>query len=164
MLLRNESKVKHSIEIKLVFDDNTKRELEIHVGECVQVSYRRNGCVRCGMGLIRDIVPYLKKYCQKPVESASIILDMSDDNEACVDRIDLDDIIDIKLVYPCGCPYPIIEEPQKPQRPCCDDNCKCNKIEEPPKGCDRCHCEKQKVQYSCLVGAVVTNKGVVAHE
>ena len=38
MLLRNESRVKHVIEIKLVFDDNTTREIEIHEGECVHVS------------------------------------------------------------------------------------------------------------------------------
>ena len=144
MLLRNESKVIHSIQIKLVFDDNTTRELEIHEGECVQMSYRRNGCIRCGMGIIRRIEPYIKKYCyNKPIESALILLDMSEENQSCIDKIELDDIIDIRFIYSCDCPND--ETPTKPEKPC-ESNCQC-----------------ENTQYSCLVGSVVTNKGVVAH-
>lgn len=126
MLLRNESKVKHSIEIKLVFDDNTSKELEIHSGDCVKVSYRRNGCVKCGVGVIRHIMPNLKKYCNnKIVESATIVIDMSEENAAFVCKIDLDDILDISLAYP-NCPCHNVQQPPKEQHHCCHANCQHN--------------------------------------
>lgn len=100
MLLRNESRIKHSIEIKLIFDDNKTRELEINEFDYVQVSYRKNGCIKCGLGIIRNIKPYIhtKKwsFCKK--ESAIITLDMSESNVSCIDKIDLYDIIDIRKV------------------------------------------------------------------
>ena len=73
MLLRNESRVKHVIEIKLVFDDNTTREIEIHEGECVHVSYKRNGCVKYGVGVIRKINAHIKKTCRGLIETAVIV-------------------------------------------------------------------------------------------
>lgn len=150
MLLRNESKVKHSIDIKLVFDDNTTRELELREGDFVHVSYRNNGCLKHGIGIVKRIEPYLKKYyrcgCNQPVESALIVIDMSENNEACVVKIELCDIIDIKLVYPC-CSCPPVEMPPKPQCP----------------HMENCCCKELKPHYSCTVGSVVTNKGVVAH-
>lgn len=101
MLLRNESRVLHTISIKLVFDDNRVRELKIAEGDEVQVSYRKNGCINTGVGVIREIKPYMhtKRFphicC---MESAIITLDMSEDLVACVDKIDLYDIIDIRKV------------------------------------------------------------------
>lgn len=100
MLLRNESRIKHSIEIKLVFDDGKQRELEIHECDYIQVSYRKNGCLRCGVGIIRDIKPYVYTkrfpFCKR--ESAVITLDMSEDHVSCVDKIDMYDIIDIRIL------------------------------------------------------------------
>ena len=142
MLLRNDSRVKHIIEIKLVFDDNTTRELEIYEGQCVHVSYKKNGCVKCGVGAIREIKPYIKKICCRLIESAVITLDMSQDNCACVEKIELDDIIDIYHLC-CNCPNE--EEP-----PCDEDtsnNCQC-----------------RGAHYTCLTGAPLTDKGVIGHE
>ena len=156
MLLRNESKVRHSIDIKLVFDDGTVRKLEIHECDHVQISYRRNGCVKCGVGVIRDINSYIVSVCyNKPRESAVIVLDMSEDNRAHIEKIDLADIIDIKKICPCcGCECPSQEEEVEPEDSEIQCHCKSN----------TCKCKEPKVQYSCLVGAAVTNKGVVAHE
>lgn len=136
MLLRNESQVKHSIEVKLVFDDNTTRELELNVGDFIHVSYNRNGCVKCGMGVIRRIEPYIKKWCcGEPKVTAHIVLDMSQDNHACVDKIELSDIVDVQIVYPeCCCPQ--IERPVKP--PC---NCNCDECSEITHQCASCTTE-----------------------
>lgn len=148
MLLRNESKVKHSIDIKLVFDDNTTRELELNVGDFIHVTYRRNGYLKCGIGIVKKIEPYIKKIrCSEPIITSLIVVDMSENNKACIDKIELDDIVDIKFVYPCcQCP-PVEMPPSKPQ-------CSCK---------ENCCCKESEVQYSCVVGSVVTNKGVVAH-
>ena len=118
MLLRNESKVKHSIDIKLVFDDNTTRELELNVGDFIHVSYRKNGCVKCGIGIVKRIEPYVVKCrCIEPVTAALIVLDMSENNMACVEKIELCNIVDIKYVYPC-CSCPPTEMPPKMECPC----------------------------------------------
>lgn len=166
MLLRNESRVKHSIDIKLVFDDNMTRELEIHESDCVKVSYRRNGCLKCGVGIIREIKPTIRaKYrcCDSDLlESAVIVLDMSEENNACIVKIDLEDIVDIQIVYPCCCQIPNMNKPSKPQCNCGLEGCQCNKEPEPPKNECNCTCEPS-VQYSCLVGTPITNRGVIAH-
>ena len=121
MLLRNESKVKHSIDIKLVFDDNTTRELELEVGDFIHVSYRSNGCLEYGIGIVKRIEPFIKKYrqccCNDILESALIVVDMSENNMSCVKKIELCDIVDIKFVYPC-CPCPPVEMLPKMQCSC----------------------------------------------
>lgn len=100
MLLRNESRIKHSILVKLVFDDDRTRELEINEGDYIQISYRKNGRVACGVGTVRDIKTYVYTkrwpFCKK--ESAIITLDMSEDYSCCVDKIDMYDIIDVREV------------------------------------------------------------------
>lgn len=97
MLLRNESKIKHIIQVKLVFDDDKTKELEIQEGDKIHVSYRKNGFARCGIGIIKEIKPYVysKRLHFSRKESATIIVDMSIDNMAKVEMIDLYDIIDI---------------------------------------------------------------------
>lgn len=163
MLLRNESVVRHSIDIKLVFDDNTCRELTIHEGEIVEISYRKNGFVRCGVGFIRQIKPYLKKSFRynRPVESAVILLDMSEENTACVDKIELDDIIDINFVYPdCQCPILPSKPPKNEHCNCINCQCKKEDIPKPPQNND---CKCKKPHYSCLVGSALTNRGVIGH-
>ena len=159
MLIRNESKVKHSIDIKLVFDDNTIKELEIHEGDCVHVSYKRNDCVKCGVGVIRKIKPIIRakfSCCDSQLsESASITIDMSENNMACVDKFELDDIIDIKILYPCCCQIPNTELPQ----------CPCIKSPKDPECTCKpsvCPCESD-IQYSCVTGSALTNRGVIAH-
>lgn len=109
MLLRNESRIRHSIDIKLVFDDGKKRELQIQEGDQVQVSYRKNGCIKCGVGVIRKITIVVfskKRYCCfNRRESAIITLDMSEDHVSCVDKFDIYDIIDIRKLCNCQiCP------------------------------------------------------------
>ena len=157
MLLRNESKVKHSIDIKLVFDDNTCRELEIHEGEFVKVSYRRNGCVKHGMGIIREIKPYVTKFRCPCGANAIIVLDMSENNNAHVEAIKLDDIIDIEFAQPnCNCS----ELKPSTDETCCG-GCNCHCFKEPPKVEEpvTCMC-KGKVQFSCLEcsdNEVITN-------
>ena len=145
MLLRNESRIRHSIDISLVFDDNKKRVLTIQECDQVQISYRKNGCLRHGVGVIRDIKPYVytKKFphCQK--ESAIIVLDMSEDHVCCVDRIDLYDIIDIRKIN--------IQDSNS-NSGC---NCNCNNSDFVPK--------KPKRRIG-VVGAPLTNKGVVSRE
>lgn len=106
MLLRNESRVQHSIHIRLIFDDNKKRELDITEGDLVQVSYRKNHRINCGVGIIRDIKTYAparrkENFCMR--ESAIITLDMSEDHVCCVDKFDMFDIIDIRIVKQCPC-------------------------------------------------------------
>lgn len=101
MLLRNESKVKHSILIKLVFDDNLTRELEIQEGDYIQVSYRKNGCLKCGVGVIKKIKYYGLAFKRK--DSAIITLDMSTNLECNIDSFDIQDIIDIRTIIPIDC-------------------------------------------------------------
>ena len=133
MLLRNESRVLHTIDIKLVFDDDKVRELKIAEGDTVQVSYRKNGCIARGTGVIRNIKPYVhtKKFphicC---MESAIITLDMSEDLIACVDKIDLYDIIDIRKVAEFI--QPIIPDNSGDFEITVEscENCPCNKKEE----------------------------------
>ena len=148
MLLRNESRVKHSIEICLVFDDHRKRELEIQESDCIQVSYRKNGCIRQGVGVIRKIEPYIhtKKFSFCKRESAVITLDMSEDHVCCVDKFDIYDIIDIRKIQIC--------EPD-------------NDITEPDFDVNsghNCHCHQH--HHVCRpvkknkVGAFITEKGV----
>lgn len=102
MLIRNESHIIRTIHIKLVFDDDTRRELILNEGDCVQVSYRKNGGIKVGVGIIKEISPYMKKKWQLNncciKEGAVITLDMSEDHVACVDRFDLYDICDIRKV------------------------------------------------------------------
>lgn len=130
MLLRNESRVKHSIMIKLVFDDNLTRELEIQENEYIQVSYRKNGCIKYGVGVIKRIKPYFftKKWIHRK-ESAVITLDMSTDLECCVDSFDLQDIVDVRKLTPidyccCCCDSNTsVEKPFKPSIPVSSNGC-----------------------------------------
>ena len=127
MLLRNESRVKHIVQIRLVFDDNTKCELEIQEGDYVQISYRKNGCLRQSDGIIRKITPYIhtkKLSCciKENYESAVITLDMSEEYECRVEKIDILDIIDIKILptdeschHCCCCCANKQEVPEEPQ-------------------------------------------------
>lgn len=113
MLLRNESRVRHSIDIKLIFDGDRKREITIQECDNVQVSYRKNGCIKCGVGVITKIEPYKyvknKRCCEQT--SAIITVDMSEDYVACTQKIDLFDIIDIRKVKcECVCHCPNKEE------------------------------------------------------
>lgn len=153
MLLRNESRIKHVIQIKLVFDDNTQRELEIQERDCVQVSYRRNGCLRQGVGIIKEIKPYIhtKKFSLCKRESAVITLDMSEGYVCCVDKIDLFDIVDIRKVHVCKCK---------------SGNSDSNN--EDNKGCCCCHHhhhdDQEQDQQNTNVGAVITEKGVVIND
>ena len=100
MLLRNESRVKHSIYIKLVYDDNKVRELELNEGDFIQISYRKNGYVKCGVGTIRKIETELHSnkfpFCKR--ETAVITLDMSEDFTSCVAKINMFDIMDVRHV------------------------------------------------------------------
>lgn len=134
MLLRNESRIVHAIKIKLVFDDGRKRELEIHEYDSVQVSYRKNGCIRQGVGVIRNIKPYVHShkfpFCKRA--SAIITLDMSEDLVSCVDKFDMFDIIDIRKVqntdtkYGCHCGCNNTEEVEPDfeiTRPECPEDC-----------------------------------------
>ena len=124
MLLRNESRIRHSILIKLVFDDDTCRELEVQEGDYISVSYRKNGYVRCGVGVIKNIKPYFftKKWRCKS-ESAVITVDMSSDLQCNIDSFDLFDIIDIKRIIPVDCQCCCcnvgneIQQPNIPQEP-----------------------------------------------
>lgn len=142
MLLRNESRIVHAIKIKLVFDDGRKRELEIHEFDHVQVSYRKNGCIRQGVGVIRNIKPYVhtKKwpFCKRA--SAIITLDMSEDLVCCVDKFDMLDIIDIRKVKPVEDNYGC--------------QCGCNKTEEPEP-------DFEITRPGCMVGCPVTNEDVI---
>lgn len=161
MLLRNESRISHSIQIKLVFDDNRKRELEIQECDCVQVSYRKNGCIRQGVGVIRKIEPYIhtKKFSFCARESAIITLDMSEDHVCCVDKFDMYDIIDIRKVQ--------VSKPED------DDN-----ITEPDFDVNHgCHCdhhhhhhchdpkpEPQPIINKNKTGCFITEKGVLIRD
>ena len=164
MLLRNESLVKHYITVNLVFDDNTNKTLDIHEGEIVKVKYRKNGHVECGVGIIRQIKPFVRRSyrCNRQVqiESAYILLDMSQDNLACIDKIDLCDIIDIEFIYPdCPCPIPPLDPPKNDCN--CRPGCGCGKEELPPPPQHNCQCDKP--HYSCITGSALTNRGVIGH-
>lgn len=104
MLLRNDSRVIHSIAIKLVFDDSLVRELTIQEGDYVNVSYRKNGCVKCGVGMVKSIRPYaFTKTWTCAKESATIIVDMSTDLQSNIDSFDMFDIVDIRKILPVDC-------------------------------------------------------------
>ena len=115
MLLRNESRVKHSIMIKLVYDDNYVCELELQEGDFVQVSYRKNGCIKNAVGVIKKIKHFGFFKCR---DNATITLDMSTDLEAHIDTIELHDIIKIRHIEPidfkccCCCK---VEKPSVPE-------------------------------------------------
>ena len=129
MLLRNESRIIHSINIKLVFDDNRTRELVINEYDHIQVSYRKNGCIQCGVGIIRKIKPYVHSkrfpFCKRA--SAIITLDMSEDLVSWVDKFDLYDIIDIRKIEPQQ-PDEEIDPDFTVNNSCCE-NCPMNKDE-----------------------------------
>ena len=142
MQLRNESRIRHSIEIKLVFDDNRTRELSIKECDFVQVSYRKNGCMKQGVGIIKKIEPYkyTKKFSVCKRESAVITLDMSDDYVCCTDKFDLFDIIDIRKVQ--------LNKPNCQQKPDLGSNNVCH-----------CPCKNKN-----KTGAILTEKGVVIRD
>ena len=104
MLLRNESRVRHSIMIKLVYDDNSVCETEVQEGDFIQVSYRKNGCVKNGVGRIKKIKHTGPINCK---DNAVITIDMSTDLEAHLDAFELRDIIKIRNIEPfdfeCKC-------------------------------------------------------------
>mgnify|MGYP003304112510 CR=1 FL=1 len=145
MLLWNKSTIKHYININLEFDDNTTKSLDIHEGEIVEIKYRRNDCIRTGVGMIKHIKPFIKRSfnCNRQIESAYIVLDMSKNNLACTDKIELFDILDVNFVYP-NCCYPEFPPCEQPI-----DKCNCNKAEEtqPPKDdccqCGHCSCQTE---------------------
>jgi len=137
MLLRNESRIIHSINVKLVFDDGKTRELELHECDDIQISYRKNGCIKNGVGKIRHIKPYIynKKWnsCCSRRESAIIVVDMSEDYVSYVEKIDLFDILDVRIVDPSSLPT---------------ESSNSSDFDVTPGG--------------CRVGCPITNKGVVA--
>lgn len=135
MLLRNESTIKHYININLTFDDNTTKSLDIHEGEIVEIKYRRNDCIRTGVGMIKHIKPFIKRSfkCNRQIESAYIVLDMSQNNLACTDKIELFDILDVNFVYPEFCPAFPSES---------TSGCQCHKTEDTESTEDGCRCGK----------------------
>lgn len=114
MLLRNESRLKHIIHIKLVFDDKSVKELDLLEGDYVQVSYRKDCCMKNRVGVIKKIVPYHDWKCRHR-ELAMITLDMSTDLHCEVDTFSIADIIDITQITPvdckcCCCKAPAVTE------------------------------------------------------
>ena len=105
MLLRNESKVYHSVHIKLVFDDASAKELDIYKTDYVRVDYRKNGCKESVTGAIVDIIPYIKSKCtcDDRRESALIKVDASKDFNSDIAVFDIGDIIDITKLTPVHC-------------------------------------------------------------
>ena len=106
MLLRNESKVLHSVHIKLVFDDMKMKELDIYETDYVRVDYRKNGCKESVTGSIIDIIPYVKSKCRCDFdrkESAIIKVDASKEFNSEVVAFDISDIIDITKLIPVHC-------------------------------------------------------------
>ena len=113
MLIRNESKVCNWIRIKLVFDDDSIKELDIHETDYVHVEYRKNGCKKSVTGAIVAINPYMKKCaCNNKILSAIIKVDASKEFNCDVVSFDMNDIIDITKLIPTKC--------------CC---CKCGEVE-----------------------------------
>lgn len=109
MLIRNDSRVNYSIDIKLLFDDNSTKELTIKESDYIHVTYRKNGCVHCGIGTITRITPYFRTRWDKcsAKSSAIITIDMSKQNDAHIEQINLYDIIDVYLLEKeeIQCPY-----------------------------------------------------------
>lgn len=106
MLLRNESMVEHFVHLKLVFDDNTEKEFNIFVGECVRIKYIKDGCCKMAEGIIKHIMPYntRRTVCKYRKESAIITVDSSYDFNGSIDEFDTKDIVDIeKIDYCYGC-------------------------------------------------------------
>ena len=105
MLLRNKSKVNHSIHIDLVFDDNKRKQLDIHEFDYIRVIYKHNDCKKHAIGRVKEIRPYLRSKCcsNQCEESAIIIMDCSEYFEAEVIKFDIKDIIDIMKLTPEYC-------------------------------------------------------------
>jgi hypothetical protein len=104
MLLRNESKVCNWIRVKLIFDDNSIKELDIHESDYVHVVYRKNGCKESVIGAVVDINPYIRKCaCNNKKISAIIKVDASKEFNCEVVSFDMNDIIDITKLIPTKC-------------------------------------------------------------
>lgn len=140
MLLRNESRVKHSIDINLVHDDDRVRKLELNEGDYIQISYRKDGRVKCGVGTIRRIETsiYAKRFPFCKRETAIITLDMSEDYTSCIAKINMFDIIDVRHVTPLGSN---------------DSDCSSGNPDFDVTTCNKGH-----------VGCIITEKGVVIHD
>ncbi len=112
MLLRNESKVRHFVEINLTYDDKAKKELIVHEGDCVDISYRRNGRVAVGSGKIKNIIvkQYTKSNGFGTGETAILEIDMSSNCKAETDEINIRDIIDINLKTDNEATYPDMDD------------------------------------------------------
>ncbi len=100
MLIRNDSRVNYSIDIKLLFDDNSTKELTIKESDYIHITYRKNGCIKCGIGTITRINPYFRTRWDKcnTKSSAIITVDMSKENDACIEQIELYNILDVYIL------------------------------------------------------------------
>lgn len=105
MLIRNESRVRHFIEINLTYDDKENTNMIVNENDVVTISYRRNGRIHVGTGKITDIKIHHRKkrngFGMK--ESAILIIDMSGECSSRTENIDIRDIIDIKKLVPKKC-------------------------------------------------------------
>ena len=112
MLLRNESKVRHFIEINLTFDDKQNKNMILNEGDRIQVSYRKDGRVAAGVGKITEIITRHIHKCNGfgHKERAFIKVDMSEECAALSETIDIRDIIDINKVRLTTAPCPDMDE------------------------------------------------------
>ncbi len=99
MLLRNESRIKFSVQVNLVFDDKKPKSVEVNEGDRVLLVYRKNGrkVTRAGrISYIEAKVLNRKFDHKKTGYTAEFRFDYSEDFESKVDFIDLYDILDIR--------------------------------------------------------------------
>ena len=105
MLLRNESRVRHFVEINLTYDDKESNNLIVNEGDNVAISFRKNGRIAMGEGKITEIKVQHRARCNGfgMKETAILEIDMSGDCNSQTESVDIRDIIDIRKLVPKHC-------------------------------------------------------------
>ena len=99
MLLKNESQLILQLKMNLVFDDNTKKDGIICVGDVVKLAYRRDAKRVEGIGTIRQITTsFNSSNAFKFFINPTILVDFSTNYSSNKVRIPVDDILDFEIL------------------------------------------------------------------
>ena len=99
MLLKNESQLILQLKVDLVFDDNTKKDGIICVGDVVKLAYRRDAKRVEGIGTVRQITTsFNSSNAFKFFINPTILVDFSSNYSSNKVRIPVDDILDFEIL------------------------------------------------------------------
>lgn len=111
MILSVKYEILRSIDLKVIYDDNTFKRVEVAPNDVVQIAYNKNGMRKDVKGRVSAIdtdphwsprnphYVYRGDCCHKhPEEACFIILDCSDAGVADIEKINVHDIIDCEMI------------------------------------------------------------------